>query len=80
MGDQKVVGVDDPLRVQPHELTQRLELARVPVSPHFHHLRVAVLNATAPLVRYLPDLVESLVGELLIHLQLQIPQIEVLHV
>ena len=50
MGYQEVVRVDDPLWIQPHELTQSLQFARVPVSADFHHLRVTVLYATAPLV------------------------------
>ena len=80
MGYQEVVRVDDPLWIQPHELTQSLQFARVPVSANFHHLRVTVLYATAPLVGNLADFVKKLLWESFILFELQVPQVEVLRV
>ena len=50
MGNEEVIGVDKPLRVQFHETAQRFELAGVPVTAHLHDLRVVVIDAAAPLV------------------------------
>ena len=50
MGNEEVIGVDKPLRVQFHETAQRFELAGVPVTAHLNDLRVVVIDAAAPLV------------------------------